>query len=272
MKRSDGLATKIELEGRKIAYEVREGPGPPLVFVHGLSSTRALWSPLLERLPRAAVTLDLRGHGESDPATPPAYSDADYASDIRAVVRGLGLREFVLVGHSNGGRASIHYTAHHEPKPRALVHMDVDPAIPPWQVDYFRQRARAVGRPVGSLEEVLTGMRTVDPTVPREAFLKFIEGVVRKTPEGYRFAFEPETYGDWNPGDLWPEVLRIECPFLVLRAQKSIVMSKAAAERMAREAKRATLREIEGAGHMLVLGRPDAVAGAIQEFLRVHGL
>ncbi len=262
----------IEAEGRKIAYESREGPGPLLVCVHGNSGGRGLWGPLLGHLPNGAVAMDLRGHGESDWARPPAYSDADYASDIRAVVEALGLREFVLVGHSNGGRASIYHAARHEPKPRALVHMDVDPFIPGWQVDYFRQRSRAVARTFGSPEDVLNGMREVDPTVPRDVLLRFIESIVRKTPEGYRFKFDPETYGSWAPGDLWPEVARIGCPLLVLRAAKTMVMSQTAAERMAREAPRAVLRGIEGAGHMLVLGKPDAVAGAIQEFLRASGL
>ncbi len=262
----------VEAGGRKIAYERRDGPGPLLLCVHGNSGGRGLWGPLLERLPNAAVAIDLRGHGESDWARPPAYSDADYASDIRAVVEALGLREFVLVGHSNGGRASIHYAARHEPKPKGLVHMDVDPEIPGWQVDYFCQRSRAVARTFASPEDVFKGMREVDPTVPRDILLRFIGSIVRKTPEGWRFKFDPETYGAWAPGDLWPEVARVGCPMLVLRAERTVVMSRAAAERMAREAPRAVLREVGGAGHMLVLGRPDAVAGAIQEFLRASGL
>lgn len=257
----------------RLAYDTREGREPTLLLVHGNSSHKGLWKPLLQRLPgHRAICLDLRGHGESEWTLPPDYSDAGYADDIRRTIRHLGLRDFILVGHSNGGRASIFYAAHHEPKPRAIVHMDVDPHIPDWQVDYFRQRARAVARPMETMEKALKGMREVDPTVPPETFHPFVEQALRQTPEGLKFAFDPETYGSWRPQDLWPEVQRLPCPLLVLRAQKTVVMSRAAAEKMAQTAPQGRYREIEGAGHFLVLGKPEAVAQAIEEFLREHEL
>ena len=57
------------------------------------------------------ASLDLRGHGDSDWADPPAYAFEDYASDVAAVVEKLDLRDFVLVGHSMGGMVSLVYAA-----------------------------------------------------------------------------------------------------------------------------------------------------------------
>jgi pimeloyl-ACP methyl ester carboxylesterase len=256
----------------KLAYDIRAGGGPVLLCVHGNSSHRGLWDPLLRRLPDyAALRLDLRGHGQSQWARPPAYSTADYADDIRAAAEILEGREFALISHSNGSLASLYFATHLEPKPKALVYMDVNPRVLDEQVEYFRQRAGAVGRAFPLLGDVLKGMRQVDDTVPDEAFLPFIEAGMHESAEGFRFALDPETYGSWQPADMWYAVERIACPMLILRAEHSVVMSRPAAEEMKRRAPDARLKEIGGAGHFMILGRPAEVASEISGFLGEMG-
>ena len=257
----------------KLAYEYREGDPPLLLCLHGNSSHRNLWTPLLRYFPRqAALALDLRGHGRSGWARPPAYATSDYAEDIKVLVDELGLRDFVLIGHSNGALASLYYAARLEPKPKALVYMDIDPCVPQWQVDYFRQRAGAVAGLYPSPDPILARMQSIDPTVPTEIFLPFVEETLRKTPEGRRFAFDPETYGSWQPGDLWEDLKKVSCPMLVIRAEKTVVMSPSSPEEMVRLNPRARRVEIKEAGHFLVLGKPEKVAGAIQSFLEENNI
>jgi|SRR5262245_33733249 len=252
----------------KLAYDLRGGIEPVLLCIHGNSSHRGVWGPLLDHLPdHAALRLDLRGHGESEWANPPAYSTADYAGDIRAAAEHLGGRKFVLVSHSNGSLASLYFTTHLEPKPKALVYMDVNPRVLDEQVEYFRQRTARVARVFSSLSDVLTGMRRVDQTLPDHAFLPFIEAGMRKSAEGFRFALDPETYGSWQPADMWEAVENIPCPMLILRAEHSVVMSRSAAEIMMQKAPNARLKELSGAGHFLMLGKPAEVASEIRRFL-----
>ncbi len=263
----------IESRTPKLAFDIRTGAKPALLCIHGNSSHRGLWSPLLRRLPDyAALRLDLRGHGESEWTRPPAYSTADYADDIKAVAETLDGQEFVLISHSNGSLASLYFATHLEPKPKALVYMDVNPRVLDEQVEYFRQRASAVARVFPSLIDVLKGMRQVDDTVPDEVFLSFIEAGMRKSDDGFRFALDPETYGSWKPADMWEAVEMIPCPMLILRAERSVVMSRSAAEMMARKAPKARLKEISGAGHFLMLGKPAEVADEIRSFLIGMGL
>jgi esterase len=262
----------LESRPPKLAYDIREGGEPALLCVHGNSSHRGMWRQLLDHLPDyAALRLDLRGHGESEWARPPAYSTADYADDIRAAAGTLGGREFALISHSNGSLASLYFATNLEPKPKALVYMDVNPRVPDEQVEYFRQRASAVARIFPSLSDVLKGMRQVDATVLDETFLSFIEAGMRKSAAGFQFALDPETYGSWQPADMWEAVEKIACPMLILRAEHSVVMSRAAAEEMARRAPNARLKEIGGAGHFLMLGRPAEVASEIGGFLEETG-
>ena len=80
--------------------------GRPVLFIHGLSQSGLAWHRQLHsELARdlRLVTLDLRGHGESErPAD--AYGDTDlWAQDVAAVIDALDLERPILSGWSYGG-------------------------------------------------------------------------------------------------------------------------------------------------------------------------
>ncbi|MFC0532883.1 alpha/beta fold hydrolase [Phytohabitans kaempferiae] len=94
-------------EGR-IAYEVR-GDGPLIVCVPGMGDLRSSFRfavPVLVDAGYRVVTVDLRGHGESDDGFS-AYDDPALASDIRALVAHLGGGPALLFGNSMGAAGSI---------------------------------------------------------------------------------------------------------------------------------------------------------------------
>jgi esterase len=94
----------------------------------------------------------------------------------------------------------------------------------------------------------------------------------RRSADGFRFALDPETYGSWRPADMWGAVEEISCPMLILRAEHSVVMSRSEAESMIRKAPNSRLKEIGGAGHFMMLGKPAEVADEIRVFLKEIGL
>lgn len=252
----------------RIAFAERAGAGPAVVLVHGNSGTREVWRPVAERLPRRRlVAVDLRGHGESDWAEPPAYATADYASDLAAVLAALGEPPAALVAHSNGALAAIHLAAGGPAWLRGLVVVDIEPQPPQWQVDYFRERAGSVRRTYPSVADLAERMRAIDPTVPAAVFEGYLERIVRRDPDGVRLPLDPETYASWQPGDLWPALPSVACPLLVVRAGESVVMSAASAERIAAARPGTSLATIPGAGHYPMLGRPDVLAAELERFL-----
>jgi pimeloyl-ACP methyl ester carboxylesterase len=100
--------------------------GLPVVFVHSLAGNTSHWSAQLEHLrkERRAVALDIRGHGNSESPKDGNFAIESLASDIDTVADELGLKQFVLVGHSSGGTVSIAYAGSHPKKVAGLLLAD----------------------------------------------------------------------------------------------------------------------------------------------------
>lgn len=81
------------------------GQGPLVLMLHGFPEFWWAWRhqmPKLAASGRRVVAMDLRGYGGSD-KTPRGYDPFTFAADITAVIRSLGERRAVLVGHGWGG-------------------------------------------------------------------------------------------------------------------------------------------------------------------------
>jgi pimeloyl-ACP methyl ester carboxylesterase len=79
--------------------------GPLVLLLHGFPELWWTWRHLLPPLAEAgfrAVAMDLRGYGGSD-KTPRGYDPFTLAGDVSGVVKALGARSAVLVGHGWGG-------------------------------------------------------------------------------------------------------------------------------------------------------------------------
>lgn len=88
-----------------LAYE-RSGCGPTVLLLHGTSSSREVWRPLLPRLTavRDVIVVDLPGHGASAPTslTPPGW-----AEELEVFLDALGVPPPHVIGHSSGGWTAL---------------------------------------------------------------------------------------------------------------------------------------------------------------------
>src|SRR6059058_4554693 len=95
-------------DGLNLVCEVRGQGDTALVFLHGWCGDREYWKHQVG--PFAAdyrvVTLDQAGHGESG-KNRTAWTVGCLAGDVGAVVKALGLRRVILVGHSMGGPVAL---------------------------------------------------------------------------------------------------------------------------------------------------------------------
>ena len=94
---------KAQINGITLAYGDR-GSGLPIVFLHGFPLNRTMWTHQQEALSLQfrVITIDLRGHGESD-APLCRYTLEQSADDVSALLDQLSIQQAVFVGLSMGG-------------------------------------------------------------------------------------------------------------------------------------------------------------------------
>ena len=91
------------INGITLAYS-DQGTGLPIVFLHAFPLNRTLWAPQEEALSARfrIITVDLRGHGESD-APLWHYTLDQSADDVSALLDHLAIEQALFVGLSMGG-------------------------------------------------------------------------------------------------------------------------------------------------------------------------
>ena len=117
--------------GKRLEYRWIGPPGgeaPTLVFLHEGLGSASLWRDFPDRLAAAtglgALVYSRAGYGRSDPAELPRPVDFmhDEAAVLVEVLEGTGVRDPVLVGHSDGASIAIIYAGSGAgPRPRGLV-------------------------------------------------------------------------------------------------------------------------------------------------------
>jgi pimeloyl-ACP methyl ester carboxylesterase len=246
-------------------------PGrPALCFVHG-GAAHAHW---FDHVAPAftdrfhVISLDQRGHGESEWPQPPSYTTEDFAADLAAVMDGMAWRQMVLVGHSMGGHNSMAFAAWHPDRVRALVIADARPSLPEERLRTMHRRGQRPLRRHASLAAAVGAFRLLPPdTVAERALLEHIAraGLVQDN-GAWRWRFDPSTSGLRRPVDGWAIVHRIVAPTLIVRGERSPVLTRDMAERLRQLIADAEVREIPGAYHHVMLDRPQELVEALEAF------
>jgi pimeloyl-ACP methyl ester carboxylesterase len=95
-------------DGLPIVYQVQGKGDITLVFIHCWCCDKSFWELQVPVFAKhyQVVTLDLGGHGESGQDRKDWTIQA-FGLDVAAVVKKLGLKKMVLIGHSMGGTVAV---------------------------------------------------------------------------------------------------------------------------------------------------------------------
>lgn len=99
-----------EYKGIEVFYK-DIGKGPALVLLHGFLESSTMWraiSPALA-LRNRVICIDLLGHGQTE-CLGYVHSMEEQAQMVKAILKHLGLRKYILIGHSMGGYVSLAFT------------------------------------------------------------------------------------------------------------------------------------------------------------------
>lgn len=229
----------------------------PVLFLHSLAGNGGQWALQLDHLRRhrRAVALDFRGHGDSDPAEDGDYSIPGLAGDVEAAADQLGLRRFVLVGHSLGGSVAIEYAGRHPDRVVGLLLADPNgdqTRIPREQVDSFLDALRK--DPLGELDSyyqqlVLGGDRDAGRWVLEDLRLTH-EDAIPGALEG-SFVYGP-----------LPALERYRGPKLSIVSDMNQLPYS-----LHRLVPDLPIRLMHGTGHWLMMDRPESFNHLLEEFL-----
>ncbi|WP_119698786.1 alpha/beta fold hydrolase [Microbacterium halotolerans] len=120
----------IESQQALPAYDHRDGTAPTLVFLHYWGGSARTWQPVVDLLPgRDTLCIDFRGWNRSKDLPGP-YTLQQLADDTVAILANAQAQEFVLVGHSMGGKVAQLIAATEPVGLRGIVLVGSGPAKP----------------------------------------------------------------------------------------------------------------------------------------------
>lgn len=279
--------TRIEFlgsEDNRLVADLWDGRGHPVVLFHGGGQTRRAWDATAKRLMMAglrAITVDQRGHGESEWVTSRDYTFSAYAEDVAAIVGQVADRFHVApsaVGASLGGIASIAAELRHGPMLDTLVLVDVIPRMDPEGVARIQGfMGDRMEEGFANLDEAAAAIAAYLPNRKRAVSHDGLRKNLRLDADGrYRWHWDPAFItSDRNinagaielMGEIMAGVPRLHVPMLVVRGMESELVHEDYVREFVDMAPDAAYVDVSGAGHMVAGDKNDAFCDAIMGFL-----
>jgi pimeloyl-ACP methyl ester carboxylesterase len=269
---SDGITLRGESLG--------DAAAPVVLLVHGGGQTRYAWGNTALQLAREgwrAISVDLRGHGDSDWPADGDYRLSHFGSDLRQIAAQLPSRP-VVVGASLGGLSALVAEGEADiPVLAGVVLVDITPRLSGEGVGRILTFMREnVDDGFSSLEDAAAAVARYQPHRPKP---KSSDGLARNLRQGadgrWRWHWDPRfVSGENRPhNDSGVERLsacaqRLAVPTLLVRGRVSDLVTPEAAREFLDLVPHAEFVDVGGAGHMIAGDRNDAFNEAIIDFLR----
>lgn len=272
----ENLEIRVE-EDLVLRADRRGSPdAPAVILLHGGGQTRFSWKETADSLASQgwhAITLDARGHGESDWSADGVYGWDANADDLISVVGQLELQSPVLVGASMGGLTAVNAIYRcREPLASAVVLVDIAAKIEPQGAQRVIDFMRA--RPDGfeSLEEAADAIAAYNPNRRRPKSLIGLKKNLRLRNGRYHWHFDPKMVPDESKlgareVEFATAARALTIPTLLVRGKLSDILSEDGVEDFLRLVPHAQYANVSSAGHMVAGDENDLFTQAVVEFL-----
>ncbi|QDY99527.1 alpha/beta hydrolase [Nitratireductor mangrovi] len=272
------------VENNRIAASLWDGRGHPVLFFHGGGQTRRAWDLTARRVAMEgmrAITVDLRGHGESAWVESGNYRFSDFAADVAAIIRQTAERFHAApsaVGASLGGLSSLAAETQSGPLLESLVLVDITPRMDPDGVAKIQGfMAERMDEGFATLEEAADAVASYLPHRPRPPSLEGLRKNLRLCDDGrFRWHWDPAFMrGDNNINSnarefaegLMGGIPDLHLPVLLVRGMNSELVQEDFVREFVDLAPNASSVDVSGAGHMVAGDKNDLFCDAVLDFL-----
>ena len=258
---------RAHINGIQLAY-TDQGQGTPLVFLHAFPLNRTMWEPQVAGLSDRyrVITVDLRGHGDSD-APLWRYTLDLFADDVKGLLDHLSITSAVFIGLSMGGYLMFAFHRRFADRIKALVLADTraepdTPELSAWRFGLAQRVYKEGSRAVA--DEMLPKLLTPSSSASKPALVEQVREMIVKTQisgivgDLMAIAERPNSV---------PRLKEIHCPTLVVVGEQDVLTTPADNERIATGIAGARFHIIPSAGHLSNLEQPEAFNRAVASFL-----
>jgi pimeloyl-ACP methyl ester carboxylesterase len=262
----------------QLFYE-EQGQGKPVLLIHGFGASTYTWRQVAPELARdnRVVAVDLKGFGQSDKPFDSRYSVFDQAELLAQLIEDHDLRDLTIVGHSFGGGVALVLAleANERLKGRISKLVLLDTIAYPQHIPVF---FRMLDMPLVSH----LGVRMVPPAVQTRIALQiaYLDNSKIDDEEVETYAAPLRTAAGkhaiiHSARQIMPEGLEeisrryesIELPTLIVWCDHDRIVPLDVGLKLRRTLPNASLRIVEGCGHMPHEEQPAATLSLIQGFL-----
>ncbi len=245
----------VTVAAQEIFYALSRQGERVVVLIHGAGGSHLHWPAELRRLPGAAVyAVDLPGHGRSTGGGRERIED--YAADLLAWLDRVGVERAVWIGHSMGGAIAQRLALDAPERTAGLVLVGTGARL---------RVASAI------LEGIEHDFAAVIDLIAAWAWGPGADPALVDVGRQTTGEAGPQILlGDFLACDCFDvrqEVGQITVPTLAISGSEDRLTPPKFGRWLAEQIPQADFRQIEGAGHMVMLERPAEVASAVSELL-----
>jgi 3-oxoadipate enol-lactonase len=250
-------------------FYLKEGSGPPLVFLHGFCLDHRMWETQIKFFSKkyTCIAVDLRGFGNSSVPSDKSYSNHE---DLNMLLNFLGIDQpVILVGLSMGARVVANFALTYPLKTKAVIFADgaIDGFVfSDFNLTYIYDAGKKQGVQVAN--RMWLDHPIFEPARKNAHVLKNLSEMVM-------------SYSGWhwvnkNPIiNLTPPAIeqlqKITMPCLILIGEFDISDFKAISYVLNKQIKHSSKIEIAGAGHMCNMESPLLFNELVNQFLiQIH--
>lgn len=273
------ITQRFQGRGLQMTADVGGDPGAPaVVLLHGGGQTRYAWGATARALSKAGfyvVSLDLRGHGDSDWDENGDYSLDLQVEDLRSVLRQIPSKP-AIVGASLGGFIAL-LTVGETPSDvaRQLVLVDVTPMVDPEGEARVLDFMTGYSQGFANIDEAANAVAAYLPHRPRPASTAGLQRNLRLRADGrYYWHWDPRLFERLHAS---PQLQlkryeaaarNVRVPTLLVRGQHSELVTPDNVRHFLTLIPSAQYVDVAGAGHMVAGDRNDAFSAAVLSFLQ----